>query len=397
MFASFQLICRRADNGEVVWKSTDLPDYAAFDLVGLPLLADGKLFIAAKSQAESAAASRASRSSSSWRSSPTTARCSGRPRSARSARASSTSTTTCRDTSPQPRLVYRAGAIYRRHARRRARPARRRFRGARLGIRLQDGPVPVGVSLLLLLPAPGADGRAAARRCRPARRSSIKGMQSERLYAVEPEPDEGPLGAADHQGLAPARRRRPRRVSGRRRAERGRPEDAEALVGDARAQRQHGRPRPGAARRPLATDARAASTRSIPSRATCGGSSAARTWARWAATCCSPTGGCWLSPIARSPPIPRRGAGSRSLRPRRLRDPRRRRLAMNKPAIAAICLSLVARRRGPPGPGPVLRPDGSGAVRLAEYRGLHRRRQGLSSRPSPTWSRSTWTSSPPPS
>ncbi len=51
MFAPFQLICRRADNGEIVWKSTDLPDYATFDLVGLPLLADGKLFIAAKTQA----------------------------------------------------------------------------------------------------------------------------------------------------------------------------------------------------------------------------------------------------------------------------------------------------------------------------------------------------------
>ena len=50
-FAPFQLICRRADKGEIVWKSADLPDYAAFDLVGFPLLADGKLFIPAKSQA----------------------------------------------------------------------------------------------------------------------------------------------------------------------------------------------------------------------------------------------------------------------------------------------------------------------------------------------------------
>ncbi len=45
----YQLTCRRADNGEVLWKSADLPDYAQFDLSGLPLLADGKLFIAAKS------------------------------------------------------------------------------------------------------------------------------------------------------------------------------------------------------------------------------------------------------------------------------------------------------------------------------------------------------------
>jgi outer membrane protein assembly factor BamB len=46
--APFALICRRADNGEVVWKSTDLPDYAQLDLVGQPLLAEGKLFLAAK-------------------------------------------------------------------------------------------------------------------------------------------------------------------------------------------------------------------------------------------------------------------------------------------------------------------------------------------------------------
>ena len=51
MFAPFQLTCRRADNGEAVWKSPDLPDYAPYDLVGLPILADGKLFHAAKTPA----------------------------------------------------------------------------------------------------------------------------------------------------------------------------------------------------------------------------------------------------------------------------------------------------------------------------------------------------------
>ena len=50
--APFQLTCRRADNGEVVWKSSDLADYAALDLVGMPLLADGKLFIAGQEPAE---------------------------------------------------------------------------------------------------------------------------------------------------------------------------------------------------------------------------------------------------------------------------------------------------------------------------------------------------------
>ncbi len=46
--ANFQLICRRADNGEIVWKSADFPDYADVDLVSHPLVAGGKLLIAAK-------------------------------------------------------------------------------------------------------------------------------------------------------------------------------------------------------------------------------------------------------------------------------------------------------------------------------------------------------------
>ncbi|MDR3617737.1 MAG: PQQ-binding-like beta-propeller repeat protein [Paludisphaera borealis] len=48
--APFHLACRRADNGELVWKSTDLPEYALFDLTGPPLLSDGTMFIPAKAQ-----------------------------------------------------------------------------------------------------------------------------------------------------------------------------------------------------------------------------------------------------------------------------------------------------------------------------------------------------------
>ena len=92
--APFQLNCRRTDNGEVIWRSADLPEYATFDLVGRPLLADGKLFITAKTK-RTRSNNRASRSSSSWRSSRTMANCSGRPRSARSAKAQQYSTTTC--------------------------------------------------------------------------------------------------------------------------------------------------------------------------------------------------------------------------------------------------------------------------------------------------------------
>jgi outer membrane protein assembly factor BamB len=49
MFGPFRLTCRRAVGGDVAWKSDDLNDYAAYDLFGPPLLADGKLYIIAKS------------------------------------------------------------------------------------------------------------------------------------------------------------------------------------------------------------------------------------------------------------------------------------------------------------------------------------------------------------
>jgi outer membrane protein assembly factor BamB len=47
-FAPFRLTCRRAAGGEVVWQSSDLAEYAQIDLVGPPILVAGKLFISAK-------------------------------------------------------------------------------------------------------------------------------------------------------------------------------------------------------------------------------------------------------------------------------------------------------------------------------------------------------------
>ncbi len=49
-FAPFQLACRHANSGEVVWQSKDLSDYAQLDLCGPPIMAAGKLFIPAKGQ-----------------------------------------------------------------------------------------------------------------------------------------------------------------------------------------------------------------------------------------------------------------------------------------------------------------------------------------------------------
>ncbi|SIN68234.1 Outer membrane protein assembly factor BamB, contains PQQ-like beta-propeller repeat [Singulisphaera sp. GP187] len=46
--APFRLVCRRTDDGDVVWQTTSLPDYAQVDLVGAPILVGGTLFVAAK-------------------------------------------------------------------------------------------------------------------------------------------------------------------------------------------------------------------------------------------------------------------------------------------------------------------------------------------------------------
>ena len=45
--APFLLACRRAENGEVIWQSKDLSDYAQLDLNGPPILEVGKIFIPA--------------------------------------------------------------------------------------------------------------------------------------------------------------------------------------------------------------------------------------------------------------------------------------------------------------------------------------------------------------
>jgi outer membrane protein assembly factor BamB len=110
-YAPFQLICRRADNGEIVWKSPDLPDYAPYDLVGLPILADGKLFITGKTNANPQQRQGLSQQfvlaiqphdgKVIWKTEVGTFRQGGQNFWYYS-----------RDNSPQPRLVYRAGSVY---------------------------------------------------------------------------------------------------------------------------------------------------------------------------------------------------------------------------------------------------------------------------------------------
>ena len=220
--------------GRVVWQSTDLPDYAQLDLVGPPILADGKLFIAAKSQAESSSSSRASRSSSSWRSSPTTASCSGRPRSACSGRASEYFYYGMRDTSPQPRLVYRAGAIYvDTHV---GVLARLDAESGALdwGYGYKTDPFQAPISVLLLLRMQQEPTAAGGPPLQSGEALLVKGAQSDRLYAVDPNrmkvlwdrpiaKSSRLLGVDDRAVFL-----------GGAEIERARPEDAEAPVGDAR-------------------------------------------------------------------------------------------------------------------------------------------------------------------
>jgi outer membrane protein assembly factor BamB len=51
--ADFRLVCRRTENGDLIWQSSDLPDYAGMDFVGPPILARKTLFIAGKSSMSS--------------------------------------------------------------------------------------------------------------------------------------------------------------------------------------------------------------------------------------------------------------------------------------------------------------------------------------------------------
>ncbi len=132
----------------------------------------------------------------------------------------------------QPRLVYRAGSIYVDTHQGVLARLDADSGAPRLGIRLSDrrrpGPEPLLLERYMQQPEPDG-GR------KPALGAGetllIKGMQSTELYRARPQPDEGALGPADRQGVAAAGRRRPRRLSGRRRDQRARPADAERSCG----------------------------------------------------------------------------------------------------------------------------------------------------------------------
>ncbi len=107
--APFRLACRRAGAGEVVWQSADIPDYAEVDFVGPPILGGGTLYIAGKSlmnqqqrQAKQfVLAIRPHDGKLLWKAEVGVFR-----------QGQQMYYYMMADHSPQPRLVYRAGAVY---------------------------------------------------------------------------------------------------------------------------------------------------------------------------------------------------------------------------------------------------------------------------------------------
>jgi len=109
--ATARLVCRRAETGEVVWQSSDLPDYAGLNLVGLPILARGSLYIAGKTAP----------ANNGQDNSPKQVVLAVRPHDGKVLwktevgmfrEAQQFYYYAMRDTTPQPRLLFRAGSVY---------------------------------------------------------------------------------------------------------------------------------------------------------------------------------------------------------------------------------------------------------------------------------------------
>jgi outer membrane protein assembly factor BamB len=109
MLAPFRLVCRRADSGDVVWQTSDLPDYASLDLEGTPLLANGTIYLGARvamnqrqdEPQQSVLAIRPRDGKLLWKTAIGTLR-----------EGQQYYYYGMVDSSPQPRLVYRSGVIY---------------------------------------------------------------------------------------------------------------------------------------------------------------------------------------------------------------------------------------------------------------------------------------------
>ncbi len=109
--ASSHLICRRSETGEVAWKSAEMPDFAQLNITGPPILAAGNLFVATKTVTQNmnqdnpakqvVLALRPHDGKLLWKTEVGTFRETQRY-----------FYYGMKDTSAQPRLVYRAGSVY---------------------------------------------------------------------------------------------------------------------------------------------------------------------------------------------------------------------------------------------------------------------------------------------
>ena len=110
---AFRLSCAAApENGEVIWQSKDLSDYAGLDLNGPPILAAGKIFMPAKGQGnpqQGPGGHAAARAGDSAARRQGDLEVGGRDAAARQ---SNRWWWGNREPEAQPRLVYRAGSIY---------------------------------------------------------------------------------------------------------------------------------------------------------------------------------------------------------------------------------------------------------------------------------------------
>ena len=185
--APFQLTCRRADGGDVVWQSTELARLrpARPGRHADPRRRDD---LRRRQDADESAAAGPAAPVRPGDPAPTMASCSGRPRSGRSGRGQQYFYYGMRRHVASAEAAPRRGVGLRRHARRRPRAARRGVRGARLGLRLSDRARPDGRPVLLLRD----DAAARSRRSSsvPVRSGDalfVKGARSERICALDPD------------------------------------------------------------------------------------------------------------------------------------------------------------------------------------------------------------------
>ena len=184
--APFRLTCRRADRGEVVWQSTDLPDYAQLDLVGPPILGGGTLFIAGQDPPNQQQPER-----------PAAAIRAGDPAARRQAAledrgrdvppgAAGSITTACATRRPSRGCSYRAGSVYiDTHV---GVLARLDAESGALdwGYGYQTEPVQSS-SRFFFYDAAQEPSRPPARRSRSGEALLIKGAKSGRVYAIDPD------------------------------------------------------------------------------------------------------------------------------------------------------------------------------------------------------------------